>query len=326
MDNKNASVQSTGQTASNKYLYTIGFFALVILAIISFVYLFSATIPVRIGDQAFDKYQVLEKDDGRYLLVNGQPKQFIDPTDLQSFTRYAAVMELPMHLFINPGKMFLSGLGSGSLARSYSAKGWKVEVADPDSALLNIDQTFFGFNRAKIQLSDLNGRKYLEEADSTYDVILVDCISQGGYPRDQMTKEFFKLSSQRLTKEGIFAIAFESTGWKDDIVKTLSATLKQVFNEVYVYPIVEPPDVFGSIVIMSSNTPHNDLIRDLTRNDRYDPYWRYGNDYQKVHAWDNRFTSENGDGIILTDDKQLSRLVIERLQQASWRVPKDYLP
>lgn len=326
MDNQNMVQNNSGQTLVPKYLVYTGFIIIVGITLFAFASLFNSSLDVKIGTDANDRFQVIDKEDGRYLFINGQAKQLIDISDMKSYTRYAAVMEIPMHMFINPGKMLLCGLGVGSLAREYNSKGWSVDIFDTDTALANLAQNYFGFNQSIMPVYYQNVREYLNDSIEPYRIILIDGICSAEYRIESMTKDFFTLASSKLTGDGILAISFESQGWYDDLVASVSATLKQNFKEVYVYPISEPPSLFGSMVIMASNTPHNDLIRDLERNDDFNPFWRYGPEYQKVHAWDNRFIADDKNGIILTDEKPLSLLIIDRLKQASWKVAKDYLP
>ncbi|MBA4312628.1 MAG: hypothetical protein C0417_08355 [Chlorobiaceae bacterium] len=326
MDNQNTAQNNSEQTSASKYLSYTGFIVIVGITLFAFISLFNSSLNIKIGTDASDRFQVIDKEDRRYLLINGQAKQFIDLSDMKSYARYTAVMELPMHMFINPGRMLLCGLGVGSLAREYNLKGWSVDIFETDTALVNLAQNYFGFNPSIIPVYHQNGREYLNDSVEPYRIILIDGICSAEYHVESMTKDFFTLASSKLTTDGILAIAFESQGWYDDLVSSVSATLKQNFKEVFVYPIVEPPSLFGSIVIMASNAQHNDLIRDLERNDTFSPFWRYGPEYQKVHAWDNRFIAEDKNSVILTDEKPLSPLIIDRLKQASWKVPKDYLP
>ncbi|MBI5022257.1 MAG: fused MFS/spermidine synthase [Ignavibacteriales bacterium] len=326
MDSHNSTLNNYTQTSTPKYLIYIGFVIVVCTALFALASLFNSSLSIKTGAYSADRYQVVDRDDGRYLFINGQAKQLIDLSDMKSYTRYTAVMELPMHMFVNPGKIMLCGLGVGSLAREYNSKGWSVDIFETDTALTNLVQNYFSFNQSILPVYHQHAREYMNDSIEPYNIIMIDGISSAEYSVKSMTKEFFALASSKLTTDGIFAIAFESEGWYDEIVTSVSTTLKQNFKEVYVYPISEPPNVFGSIVLMASNTPHNDLIRDLERNDDLNPFWRYGPGYQKVHAWDNRFITDEKNGVILTDEKPPSLLIIDRLKQSSWKVPKDYLP
>jgi len=84
-------------------------------------------------------------------------------------------------------------------------------------------------------------------------------------------------------------------------VKTLSATLRQVFADVIALPQEEPPNRLGNIVLMASQKKLVPL-REPERNELLDPEWRFGPAYQKIHAWDNRFTTDTTNVQVLTDD------------------------
>lgn len=327
MDNQVNHSSTTNQTPARAKAYALGgLLMLGAVAIYIFFSLFSASLPVQVGSGGIEKYQVVDKNDGRYLVTEGRVKDCVDQADMQSYSRYVAVLELPSHMFITPGRLFLSGLGTGSIARVYRSRGWEVEIAEKDNSLVTLAQTRFGFSREKTLLHEADGREQLQRSDSSYDVILIDCINQGNYPALQLTEDFFKIASRKLAPGGIFAISLETMGWRDEVVLALFRSLNQVFADVYVYPIVEPPNSFGSIVLMGSDSPRESLVRDIGRNETFSPYWRFGPDYQKAHAWDNRFKPDKSEGYLLTDEKPLSRENIDRLKLASWKVSSDYLP
>ncbi len=262
----------------------------------------------------------------RSLSVDGRTVACVDTTNWQSELKYVAVMDIPMHCIMTPGKMLLFGLGGGSVARNYRRMAWSVNVVEPDSTRLSFARKAFDFTDRTVQVITGDGRAYLADTSRRYDIILLDCVSSNDYPREMMTKEFFTLAAARMPETGIFAIAVESVGWKDEIVQTLSATLGAAFRQVIVLPISEPPDKFGSIVLMASNTVRSDLLRDPERNLDYSPEWRYGPEYQKAHAWDNHFTLVPGAARIQTDTDNSWDRILAAIIAAEKQQPREYLP
>ena len=262
----------------------------------------------------------------RSMTVDGRIQACVDTTNWQSELKYVAVMDLPMHCIMIPGKMLLLGLGAGSVARNYRRAAWNVDVIEPDTSRLAYARNSFGFTDSSVRVIAGSGRAYLADASHRYDIILLDCVSSDDYPAEMMTKEFFALAASRLPEAGIFAIAVESAGWKDEIVQTLSATLAAAFRQVIVLPISEPPNKFGSIVLMASNTARNDLLRDPERNLDYSPEWRYGPEYQKAHAWDNHFSIVQTGAPMQTDGNNSWERILAAIRAEAHKQPADYLP
>ncbi|HMD13041.1 MAG TPA: fused MFS/spermidine synthase, partial [Bacteroidota bacterium] len=252
-------------------------------------------------------------------------KDVIDTTQWNSQARYVAVMDIPSHFFVAPGSILLCNLGSGSIARNYIHEGWTVHVADPDSSLISIVKKNFPGFIIDSALSCDDGRNYLISHSAKFDIILIDGIAPAQLPTELVTKEFFVLTAEHISHDGMVGIAVESVGWNDAIVQSLCATLKEVYKNVFVLPIAEPPDQFGSIVILATNSDKN-IVRDPNRNTSLDPDWRYGSEYQKTHAWDNHFTPDTRNGILLTDSFNRYDTMFSKLIDSERVHGKNYIP
>ncbi|MDI6766584.1 MAG: fused MFS/spermidine synthase [Bacteroidota bacterium] len=280
--------------------------------------------PEKLESMGIVVQEVNDNEQARSLLIDGRMRALVDTKTWDSKLRYTAVMELPMHFFTKPGKMLLFGLGSGSIAKKYIRHNWEVEIVEPGSEMITLTQKHFGLSSSEVKIYNDDGRRLLKNHVEKYDVILLDAVSGRSYPFHMMTKEFFNLITEHLNDGGIFSISVESIGWNDDIVESLSATLKQCFRQVIVLPITEPPNKFSSIVLFATAVPRDDFIWDVPRNDDYSPFWRFGPDYQKIHAWDNRFVSK--DGQILTDDLNSLEILYDRLNIHARRQSVEYFP
>jgi spermidine synthase len=265
-------------------------------------------------------------EDGRELVVNGRVKDLVDTIIGTSHARFVAVMDLPAHFFLRPGSALLLGLGSGSIARNYLHQQWAVRAVEPDSGMIRTAaESFRTPPLPESLLIHDDGRAFLDRTERIYDVILVDGISSPSLPTQLITREFFTLSRRHLSSDGMMAVAFEAVGWDDPLIQSVGRTMRQEFKQVFVLPIVEPPNLFGSVVLMGTNLPR-DLVRDPERNAFYHPDWRYGPEYQKVHAWDNRFAPDTTRGIVLTDGFNKHDLLLARPADSAKAQPADYLP
>jgi hypothetical protein len=100
----------------------------------------------------------------------------------------------------------------------------------------------------------------------------------------------------------VLAVQVEAVGWRDQIVRSLAATLKQQFTHVLALPVGEPPHKLGNVILLASDRPlefpEERLARprDYVHNTRM--HWYV---LQVNHAWDNRFVPDMKTRI-LTDD------------------------
>ena len=244
--------------------------------------------------------EVIDHDGEKVFQIEDRIKDVVDTIQWNSGAGYVAVMDIPSHFFINPGRILICNLGSGSIARNYARAGWTIDVAEPDSSLISIVKKNFPTGIVDSAVSCDDGRNYLTSHPAKFDIILIDAIAPAQLPTELLTKEFFVLTAEHISEDGMVGVAVESVGWTDAIVQSLCATLKEVYKNVTVLPIAEPPDQFGSIVILATNS-NNNIVRDPSRNTSLDPDWRYSSEYQKTHAWDNHFTPKIVNRTILTD-------------------------
>jgi spermidine synthase len=249
----------------------------------------------------YGEIRVTDTDDGRYLLIDGGIQSAVDTTTWASITHYAAVMDLPKYFFERPGKALLIGLGGGSLLKQYAQDRWEVDAVEIDPAVIKIAYQYFGLTGKEGNIYEMDGRQFLNTNNDRYNVVLLDAFGSSSIPFHLVTEEVFGLIADHLTENGIVAINIETIGWDDQLAAAIAATLKKRFAYVIALPMEEPPDQLGNIVILASDR-RLQPIRLPEDNSTFDPDWRYGAGYQRVHAWDNRFIPDITGIQVLTDD------------------------
>ncbi len=254
-----------------------------------------------IEQSPYAELRVIDTEAGRHLLIDGGIHSLVDTATWESDFHYAAVMDLPKYFFDKPGTMLLIGLGGGSLVKQYAKNYWKVDAVEIDGKVIALAKEYFHLQDTDGTVFETDGRQFLSSTKKKYDVILLDAFGSSSIPFHLVTREAFESIASHLNENGVFALNVETIGWDDLLVKTLTATLKQEFMEVLSLPIEEPPDRFGNIVLIASQ--HKLIpVRDLERNVLLDPDWRFGPEYQRAHAWDNRFTADISRARVLSDD------------------------
>ena len=65
-------------------------------------------------------------------------------------------------------------------------------------------------------------------------------------------------------------------------------------------PIAEPPNQLGNVILIASDKPF-ELTEELER-DYWNPDYRFSANYERNHAWENRFLPDMKNAVVLTDD------------------------
>lgn len=114
------------------------------------------------------------------------------------------------------------------------------------------------------------------------------------------------------------AMNIEAVGWHDKLVHSLFATLKRQFRFVQVLPIAEPPNQIGNLILLASN-------RELTlAEDPPVPQGRFTREYNRAHAWDNRFEIDTTGVQVLTDDLNPVDIWSERINLVARKDLHDF--
>jgi spermidine synthase len=278
---------------------------------------------IAIEQSPYGEIKIFNNENERYLLIDGGIHSMADTTTWNSYAHYNGVMDLPKYFFVQPGKMLLLGLGGGSLVKQYFRDGWTVDAVDIDPVVIRMAYQYFGLSKIEGNVIEMDARQYLLTSEKKYDVILIDVYGSSSIPFHLVTEEAFGLIEKHLSKDGIAAVNVESVGWDDKIIATLGKTLKQKFANILALPMEEPPDQFGNIVILAANRELKPW-REPERNEDFNPDWRYGPGYQKVHAWDNRFVPDMLNSKVLTDDLNPIDVYSEAINLASRKSLHSY--
>jgi len=264
-------------------------------------------------DSAYAEIRVVDLDDTRYLFIDGGMHTGVDLATGESHFPYVHVLDIAKSFFRQAGEMLLVGLGGGSVVKSFVRDGWRVDAVEIDPVVTRMARLYFGLYESEAQVYTMDGRQFLMGHDKTYDIIVMDAFGSSSIPFHLVTEEAFGLIRSRLAPEGILAMNFEAVGWQDVIVRSLAATAGRQFKHVIVLPIAEPPDQLGNLILLASNR-ELDLKTELPV-----PMDRFSPEYDRAHAWDNRFEVDVKWAPVLTDDLNPVDVWSERVNLVSRR-------
>jgi spermidine synthase len=262
---------------------------------------------------AYAEIRVIDLENIRYMFIDGTIHSAVNLETGESGFEYVDVMDLAGGFFERPGNLLLVGLGAGSIAANFSARGWRVDAVEIDPVVTRIARSHFSLQDDDANIFHMDGRQFLISQDKAYDLIVMDAFGSSSIPFHLVTEEAFELIRSRLTTEGVLAMNIHAIGWHDAIVYSVAATANRAFRHVLVLPIAEPPDQLGNLVLLASNHP---LVLD---EEPPVPNDRFSAEYNRAHAWDNRFEPDTSGAVVFTDDLNAIDVWTERINLASRR-------
>ena len=266
----------------------------------------------------YGEIRVVDVGDTRHLLIDGGTHTIVDRATGESHFAYVHVIDLARGYFAEPGELLLVGLGGGSVARNFAASGWKVDAVEIDPVITEMARTHFGLLPQEADVYDMDARQYLITHDKMYDLIVMDAFGSSAIPFHLVTTEAFELLRSRLKPGGVVAMNVEALGWDDVLVSSLLATSRTQFAHAIALPIAEPPDKLGNVVLFIS-----DRSLELPEAPPV-PMSRFSVEYDRAHAWDNRFESRAAGAQVLTDELNPVDVWAERINKAARRQLREY--
>jgi spermidine synthase len=273
---------------------------------------------VTLEESPYAEIRVVDRNNKRFLLIDGGIHTIVDPTTWETYFAYVPVFDLVRNFFDAPGRMLLVGLGGGSVAKNFTNAGWRVDAVEIDPAIARIAREQFGLESAEAEIHTMDGRAFLLEHDRRYDAIVVDAFGSSSIPFHLVTQEVFALIAKRLTPNGVLAINIEAVGWRDPIIGAFARTLSRSFEHVAALPTSEPPNALGNLIVLAANRTLEFSEDRLERPFELlpEPY-RHWCAVQRNHAWDNRFVPETDGARAFTDDLNPVDVMAERINLAA---------
>ena len=184
---------------------------------------------------------------GVCLILDGK----VQSSEVDEFIYHEALVHPAMLAHPKPEKVFIAGGGEGATLREVLTHGTvkRAVMVDIDEEVVDICRRFLpsvnqnSFNDPRLELHFADARKYLEENNEKYDVIIIDLVDPlaGGPAHLLYTQEFYHMIRQRLEPQGIMSLQAEPASWHEsqNFVAIIN-TLKTVFPFVCPYYVYVP--------------------------------------------------------------------------------------
>ncbi len=307
-------VAGSGKTKSALFVVLFSAAAVAVLMLSGTGDRTSAGEVVALEQSAYGEIRVVESDETRFLLIDGGIHTRVDAASGEAIVPYVDVLDIAKLFYEKPGRMLLVGLGGGSVVKRYAGEGWRVDAVEIDPVVTRMAREHFGLEDKEATVYHMDGRAFLQTTGETFDVVIMDAFGSSSIPFHLVTREAFALIRSRLVPNGILALNVEAAEWHDILVHSLAATMEEVFQNVVALPMAEPPNTLGNLVLLASDRPLEP---------RYElpvPMDRFSGEYNRAHAWDNRFEVDPKGVPVLTDDHNPVDIWAERVNLAARRI------
>ena len=168
---------------------------------------------------------------------------------------------LPPLLAKAPETMLVIGNSGGTVARAFGAlyPDVRIDGVEIDAKVSEVGERFFGIgDNPNLSVITADGRPYLRLTDKRYDIIVVDAYKQPYIPFYLATREFFELTREHLTPDGVLALNVAAVPDDDRLSRAIASTLLAEYPQVWRWK----PLRFNELQL-GYNTPlrHDELVR-----------------------------------------------------------------
>jgi spermidine synthase len=230
-------------------------------------------------DSFYNHIRLAEDGEQRYMDFENLRQSAMllkDPWELR--LRYTRFLPLALTLQPEPKRALILGLGGGSFPKRLyrDLPDVKVDVVDIDPEVIAIAKRYFQVPEdARLRLFAKDGRRFVQEAADTYDLIFLDAYNSDTIPFHLATREFYEEIKARLRPGGVVVSNIIGTlrGPQSAFFRSIYRTLSEVFPTVYVVPTYNPGGgwVLGDINIIlfatqdSTRLSRGDLVARAAR-------------------------------------------------------------
>ena len=192
------------------------------------------------GESVYNYLQVKEKEDSVILSTNVLfgVQSILKKDDSLTGMYYDYAMAAPFMAGVYEKEtmdVLVLGMGTGTFAvqcRRYFPN-MAIEGVEIDEKITRLARKYFDLP-ADIPVSTYDGRAFLQAADQTYDVIMVDAYQDITIPFQMSSEEFFTMVKNHLADDGVLVVNMNMRGSKEgSITQYLADTIAGVFQTVY---------------------------------------------------------------------------------------------
>ena len=178
---------------------------------------------------------------GKMMLI-GEDDYFIVQFSLKDEKHYhETVTHPPLSLHPHPSRVLIIGGGDGGVLREVLKHPVeKAVIAELDPEVISASKEYFpsisngAFDDSRVEIKLGDGRKFLEESNEKFDVVILDLTDPEGPSKLLFTKEFYELLKSKMNEGGVLSTQ-TSSYFEPHVLGRVNAALSQVFKNVVSY-------------------------------------------------------------------------------------------
>jgi spermidine synthase len=194
-------------------------------------------------DTRYHHLYVVDDGNTRYLRFDAslQSAMYVDDPFRTRF-RYTDFLHLGIAYAPTARDVLFVGLGGGSAPKRMwrDFPGVQLQVAELDPAVVDVARRYFALPRdPRLEVEVDDGRRFLDDTDRRYDVIVVDAFFADGIPFHLFTREFLQLVRDRLEPGGVVVtnVIGAISGPGSRLFRAVYRTYRTAFPTVLVHPV-----------------------------------------------------------------------------------------
>jgi spermidine synthase len=191
------------------------------------------------AESTYQYVQVVERSDGsRALKLNEgvavhsvwYPGSVLTGGEWDMFLLVPPLLDRPVE------RMLVIGNAGGTIARAYGRLYPDVAIdgVEIDPKVSEAGRRYLGLgDNPRLHVITDDGRPFLQETSSHYDVIVVDAYRQPYIPFYLATKEFFELARERLAPGGVLALNVAAVPGDERLSSAIGSTVLAAFPQAW---------------------------------------------------------------------------------------------
>ncbi|MFB6310363.1 MAG: spermidine synthase [Salinirussus sp.] len=254
-------------------------------------------------ETAYQHLRVADSGDVRTLYLDGVRHSAMDRSNPDRYVfEYTRYFHLPWLFRDDIDRVLFVGGGGFSGPKRFLREypGVEVDVVEIDPAVVDAARQYFDVPRTpRLDITVEDGRVFLANTSTTYDVVILDAYRADRVPYHLTTVEFMRLVRERLDDEGVLVANVISAreGGASAFYRAQYRTVDRVFPQVYSFPTTEMTGLQNIMLVATRNATRIDEATLSQRNERRHIGLDLGNAIRHYRA-----EVETGDAPLLTDD------------------------
>ncbi|HRP69746.1 MAG TPA: fused MFS/spermidine synthase [Turneriella sp.] len=235
---------------------------------------------LEIEKSPFGVVSVYDLDGKRYISIGEQEQSAVNLTNKREWV-YSYMYLLSLGVLAHerldgqvPQQVLLIGLGGGSFADFLAEVFplWQITVVELNPAVIRLAKKYFPLSE-KIRIVEGDGRVYLKNTHSQYDVIVMDAFGEHFIPPELYTVEYFRLLKSRVLPQGLVLVnTWEGTPFEMAEVQTLRSVFRTGY---YIHHIDETPS--NRIYVLGDALPRRKNLQEKIKREFYERHFTGGN-------------------------------------------------